>query len=115
MLRYLADHNFNERLLDALQVRCPGLDVRLCREEGLDAADDPLVLAWAAANHRAILTHDVNTMLAFASKRIKTGQPMAGIVEVDNDRPWSILIEDLLLVITCYESMDDLIVFVPLR
>jgi len=115
MLRYLADHNFNQPLLDAVIARCPDLDVRLCRDEGLAAAEDPLVLAWAADNHRAILTHDVNTMPGFAAQRIKSGQLMAGLVEVDDDQPWSILIEDLMLVVTCYENMDDLIVFVPLR
>lgn len=44
--------------------------------------EDPAVLAWAAAEGRVLLTHDVTTMTAYAIARVRAGEPMAGIIVV---------------------------------
>ncbi len=40
-------------------------------------AADPAVLAWAAAEERVLLTHDVATMTASAYERVRNGQFLA--------------------------------------
>jgi predicted nuclease of predicted toxin-antitoxin system len=46
----------------------------LAKHAGLSGADDPDILAWAAADDRVVLTHDVATMIAFAYARVNCGQ-----------------------------------------
>jgi hypothetical protein len=56
-----------------------------------------MVLAWAASEHRIILTHDVSTMTAYAYARVRAGEPMPGIFEVSRAVPIAIVVEDILL------------------
>lgn len=67
MLRLITDHNFDGRILRGLQRRIPHLDVVHAFAVGLAMADDPALLAWAAAQDRVVLTHDANTLVGFAS------------------------------------------------
>jgi predicted nuclease of predicted toxin-antitoxin system len=39
--------------------RCPDIDIGRAQDVGLGGKTDPEVLAWAAAESRVILTHDV--------------------------------------------------------
>jgi len=64
MLRLLADENFNDDIVRGLWLRQPDLDMVRVQDAGLAGADDPDVLAWAALNHRIVLTHDRATMFA---------------------------------------------------
>jgi len=67
----------------------------------LSAADDPLVLAWAAEAERLVLTHDVSTMADNAYQRVAAGQRMPGVFEVPRSMPIGQAIEELMLVIEC--------------
>jgi hypothetical protein len=55
-------------------------------------------LEWAAANDRIVLTHDRNTMVGFALARVAAGQPMPGLLVVDNTASIGQVISDLLLI-----------------
>ena len=81
-LRFLADENLDGDLLRALLRRRPDLDIVRVQDVGLAGADDAAVPAWAAANGRVLLTHDVNTVPGHAYARIRAGQPLAGVVAV---------------------------------
>ena len=59
MLRLAADENFNQDIIRGLLRREPDLDLVRVQDAGLSGASDPIVLAWAAAQDRLILTHDV--------------------------------------------------------
>jgi len=49
VIRFLADENFNGRILRGLLRRAPSLDVvRVQDLEKLPGADDPVLLEWAA-------------------------------------------------------------------
>lgn len=87
MERLLSDHNFSGRILRGLIRRLPGLDVLRASDVGLAAAIDPIVLEWAALEGRVLLTHDINTIPAFASARIKSGLPMPGVFVVASEMP----------------------------
>ncbi len=85
MLRLAADENFNGDIVRGLLLRRPELDLIRIQDAGLEGADDPTVLAWAAENDRILLTHDRATMPDFAYARLGSGQPMPGLF-VLNDR-----------------------------
>jgi len=75
MLRFLADENFNGRILRGLVRREPALDVIRAQDVGLTGAEDPEVLARAAEEQRLVLTHDVSTMTRYAYDRVRVGEP----------------------------------------
>jgi Domain of unknown function (DUF5615) len=59
--------------LRALLRRKPGIDLVRVQDCGLSGATDPEILAWAAAESRIILTHDVRTFSAHAYARVVKG------------------------------------------
>lgn len=99
MIRFLADENFSGGVLKGLQRVYPDLDVVRVQDTKLYKKPDPLILEWAAAENRVILTHDVKTMIPFAKQRIEAGLPMAGMVAFPDDFPIGKAIDDLLLLL----------------
>lgn len=97
MLKLAADENFNNDILRGLLRRNPEMDVVRVQDAGLSGADDPAVLAWAAAEGRVLLTHDVATMTRYAYERAARGEPMPGVFEVARTVPVALAIDDLLL------------------
>lgn len=116
MPRFLADENFNQRIVRGLLRREPGLDVAVAQDVGLGGTPDPDVLEWAAANGRVILTHDVTTLVPDAYARVAAGLPMPGVVAAADDIPIGSAIDDILLI---HHSSNDTdlegrVIFLPL-
>jgi len=86
------------------------------REAGLGGASDDAVLAWAAAHHRLVVSHDRRTMTAAARGRIRRGLPMAGLILFRQDCPVAVAIADLAILTeaTGAEEWRDGIAFLPL-
>lgn len=82
MIRFLADQDFNERILKGLSRADPAIDLIRARQIGLAAAGDRLILERAAAEDRVLATHDRQTMVAFAQERVATGKQMPGVLLV---------------------------------
>lgn len=61
-VQFVADENFNRRIVVGLQRRIANIDVVRVQDVGLRSADDPAVLQWAADHGRVLLTHDAKTM-----------------------------------------------------
>ena len=104
MLRLAVDENFNNNIVRGLLRREPDLDIVRIQDVGLSGADDPSVLAWAAQEGRVLLTHDVATITKYAYNRVRAGQPMPGVFEVNRAVPIGRAIEDILLLAEC--SLD---------
>jgi uncharacterized protein (DUF433 family) len=104
MLRLLADENFNNNIIRGLLRREPKLDIIRVQDTTFSGADDPIVLEWAAQEDRILLTHDVSTITHYAYERVRRGQPMPGIFEVNRGVSVGQAIEDILLLATC--SLD---------
>lgn len=99
MIRFLADENFNGRILRGLLRRVPDLDVVRAQDvAAISGRDDPAVLEWAGGDERVLLTHDVSTMRDHAYRRILAGKPMPGVFEVNTDLPIGLAIEELALI-----------------
>jgi hypothetical protein len=106
MLRLLSDQNFNGRILRGLRRRIPDLDVVRAPDVGLASADDQDLLAWAAAENRILVTHDINTVPGFAYERVRTGLSMQGVFLVPKSMSIGQAIDDLELAVKA-QTLDD--------
>jgi|SRR5215471_4808599 len=116
MLHLVSDENFNGDIVRGLLLRLPTLDLHRVQDVGLEEADDPTILGWAAANNRIVLTHDHATMPDFAYARVEAGQPMPGVFVVPDRIAVRQAIEELLLIETCSEQAEwaGLVMYLPL-
>jgi hypothetical protein len=114
-LRFLADENFDNRILAGLRRRQAALDVLRVQDTALVGAEDPAVLAWAAVEGRILLTHDAATIPHYAYERIGAGEVMPGVIEVPLHMPIGQAIEELLLVIDASRPEDwvNQVVYLP--
>ncbi len=116
VVHYLFDEDFNGRIVRGLRRRAPTLDTLTVQEVGLGTAADPEVLEWAANENRLLVSHDHNTMRAYAEERLGARQPMSGLLLVAQDYPLGQVIEDLVLMgeASMAEEWQGLILFLPL-
>ncbi len=116
MLRLLADENFNGDIVRALLLRQPDLDIVRVQDVGLAGVGDPEILAWAAANHRIILTHDRATLPDYAYKRLAAAEKMPGVFVLNDRFPIGEATRELLLIIAVSEQPEwsDRVVYLPL-
>jgi Domain of unknown function (DUF5615) len=116
-VKLLADENFRGAIVRGLLRRRPDLDLVRVPDVGLIEADDPTILAWAAAEGRMVLTHDAATFIGFAYDRVNAGLPMSGIIEVRQDLPIGPVIDDLLLLVDASHDgeWDGQVLYLPLR
>jgi hypothetical protein len=117
MLRLLADENLNHDLIRGVLRRMPSLDMVRVEDVGLREVEDASVLEWAAQEGRIILTHDVNTMPAFAFNRIRRNQAMPGMFVVSQPAALATVIADILVIAECSEGSEynDQVIFLPLQ
>jgi hypothetical protein len=106
MLRLLADENFNGDIVRGLLLRRPDLDVVRVPDVGLAGADDPDILAWAAAANRILLTHDRATMPGHACDRLAAEEPMPGVFILNDRFPVGQAIQEILLLVECSEQAE---------
>jgi len=97
MLKFLADENFNGRIVRGLLRRNPNLEIVRVQDLPIAGADDPTVLAWAAREGRILLTHDVNTITKYVYKRVAEGKSMPGVFEIKQSVAVGVAIEEVLL------------------
>lgn len=116
MLRYLADENFNGNIVRGLLRRRATLNLVRVQDVGLEGANDPRVLDWAARNNRIVLTHDRATMAAFAYARVESQLPMPGVFILNDRLSLRQAIDELLFIDTFSEQEEwsNLVVYLPL-
>jgi len=116
-VRFLADENFNRKIVVGLHRRIEDLDLVRVQDVGLRTAEDPEVLEWAAEHGRVLLTHDIQTVPDFAHQRVIAEQSMAGVIVVPALMALASAIEDLELVVGA--SLDgewgNHVSYLPLR
>src|SRR5271170_4157344 len=115
--RWLADENFNNDIVRALFRHKPDIDLVRVQDCGLSGASDPEVLAWAAAESRMILTHDVRTFSAHAYARVVKGQRMPGVFGVGRRVSIASAVEDILQITECSQAgeWEGRVLYLPLR
>ena len=116
MLRFLADEDFDHRILRGLELREPALDVFTVQTAGRSSSEDPANLAFAADEERVLLTHD-KRLIAFVLERVESGKRMPGVFVLHQDAPIGRVVEDLLdlALFSLAGVWDGQVIFVPLR
>jgi hypothetical protein len=99
MIRFLADENFNGRILRGVWRERPDADIVRVQDTAIYQAPDPQVLEWAAQAGRILLTQDVETMVGYANRRLAQALPMPGVIVVRDALPLGEVIEDLLILL----------------
>ena len=113
---FLADEDFNNRIVRGLLRRLPYLDLIRVQNTPLFGAPDDKVLEWATENRRVLLTHDISAIAVWANERFQRGERVAGIIVVPQAAPIGLIIEDILSVATVGtpEEFENRIVYLPL-
>jgi hypothetical protein len=116
MLRLLSDEDVHGDIIRGLLRRLPGLDLVRVQDVNLQGSPDPVILEWAGRENLVLITEDVNTMVGFAHARVAAGEAMAGVLARRPNSPIGRVIDDIELVVQCYEEEDirDQVVYVPL-
>lgn len=96
-IRFLADANFNQKIVAGLLLREPQIDFELPQNVIPERMKDPQVLELGAALGRAIVTHDVRTMPGWFWKFIDH-HLCPGLTLVPDSLPIRGAIDDLLLI-----------------
>lgn len=117
MLKFLADEDFNNRIVRGLRRRLQTLDIARVQEVGLTGKHDTEVLARAANEDRLILTHDAATMIDFAYSRIDKGLKMPGLIAVSQYLPIGDVIEELIMLAECSleSEWNRQVLYLPLK
>ena len=100
------DEDVNPRL--AIILRKRGFDVLTTAEADMLGQSDPEQLAFAAAQNRTVLTHNVRDYVMLAQRYAEIGQSHAGIIVADQVPLKSLLNRILKLLST--QTASDMIV-----
>ena len=117
--RFLADVNFNQRIISGLRRRIPQIDLVTAQDLGLDQAPDPALLEEASKLDRILLTHDINTMpqhFATYLDALPQGEHSPGVMLVAQGLPIGSAIQELYEIWSCslHQEWRDLFTFLPL-
>jgi hypothetical protein len=117
MIRFIADEDFDGRIVRGLLLRSKNLDLVRVQNVGLSGASDEKLLEWATDNNRILLTHDNRTMPRHVTDRLSHGLSVPGVLIVDNLAPIGLCIEELLIIDECStaEEWQNVILYVPMK
>jgi hypothetical protein len=96
--RFLADVNFNNRIVIGLRRRAPSVDIITVQDLGLRQTPDPQVLLEACELDRILVTHDVNTMPLHCTALLTSlpvGKPSPGIMQIAQEMPIGMASQEL--------------------
>lgn len=113
--RFLADADFNQKIVSGIRRREPSVDFQTASQGGVLRRPDSDVLLIAARADRILVSHDLRTMSAeFA--RFKQSQSSPGLIVVSQQTDIGLVIEDFLLIwlASSLEEWRDRIAFIPL-
>ncbi len=85
MIRFIADENFDGKIINGLRAKHPHVDLITAQEAGLAATPDPEILEWAVQADRVVLSRDTSTMKGYAEARVRVRLPLTGLL-LTNDR-----------------------------
>lgn len=101
MVAFLADENFDNRVLRGLLLRLPNIDILRVQDTVIAEADDPEVLAFAFAEKRVLLSHDFSTIPDYFKENFKNGIPNPGVIMVHTSLSIGAVIDDLEMIAFC--------------
>ncbi len=114
-IRFQADADFNQLVIDALRRRNPVIDFQTADDAKIRGLADPDVLAFAASEDRILVSHDCNTMPDHFANFV-TSQSSPGVFILAQDLPIRDALEELLLIWETSEAEEwvDTLQWLPL-
>ncbi|MEW6365065.1 MAG: DUF5615 family PIN-like protein [Acidobacteriota bacterium] len=100
-MRFLADEDFDNDIVRGVLRWRPSIDIVRAQDVELSGKRDDELLEWAARYGRAVLSHDVSSMLKHAHDRVAVGKPMPGLFAVSHSAQIRQVIEDMVLLVEC--------------
>jgi hypothetical protein len=97
-IRFLADADLNQALVDGVRLREPALDFLSAVEAGLEGMSDRAVLDLAANQGRILVSHDASTMPVYFVRFLNEGKRSPGVFLVPQDAVVRDVIDAILLV-----------------
>jgi hypothetical protein len=112
--KFLADEDFNVKILAGLLRREPAIDFQTAKLAGILGLPDHEVLAVATREGRVLVSHDRETMPGHFSRFI-AGVTSAGVLIVSQNLPIRDAIEEILLIWAATEAAEwrNRIAFLP--
>ena len=98
-VRFLADADLNEAIVSGVLRREAAVDFLTARAAGLRNLMDTEVLAVAAEQHRALVSHDVSTIPAHFRAFRNAERPSADVFLIAQSLDIGTAIEELLLIL----------------
>ena len=105
IIRFQADADLNQAIVDATTRREPGLDFQTAQDADLEGVQDPEVLARAAREGRILVSHDAKTMPRHFGDYI-THSTSPGVFIVPQHLPVRVAAEELLLIWSATEASE---------
>jgi hypothetical protein len=114
-VRFLADANFNQKIVSGLLLREPSIDFALPQTMIPERMKDPDALDLANSSGRILVSHDVTTMPRWFDQCVEE-RSCAGLILVPERLPIRDVIEDLLLIwrLTEAEEWTNRLEWLPL-
>ena len=104
-IRFQADANLNEDIVNGVLRRVPEIDFQSAHDAGLERLSDPEVLRLAAREERILVTHDRKTMPLHFGKFIEA-HTCPGVLIIAQDTEVHRAIEELILVWMASETEE---------
>ena len=104
-IRFQADNDLNQNIVKALRRLEPSIDFQTAHAANLRDLPDPEVLAYAANARRVLVSHDITTMPRHFGDFIQTADS-SGVLIAIQERPMSVVIEELLMLWMFDEAED---------
>ncbi len=98
MLRLASDADVHGDILRGLRRRRPEIDLVRVQDALAEGTPDREVLAWAATEHRVVITNDRNTLVGLAYQRVAAGESVPGVIATTNEQSIGSAIDDILLI-----------------
>ena len=116
-MKWLADENFDNDIVRGLLRQRRGFDVTRVQDVGLAGESDSIVLEWATRNERAILTHDLSTMIPAMQLQLQIHERCTPVLLVPHALATGLAIAEILLLDTCSVAADweAGVLYLPLR
>jgi hypothetical protein len=117
-VKWLADENFDNDILRGIRRRAAGFDfVRAQDIAEISGLDDEVLLEWATANGRTVLTHDLSTMIPAVHAQLRRFASCSPVVFVPDSVPVGLVIDEVLLLDEVSVEADSAtgILYLPLK
>lgn len=114
-IKFQADADLNERIIDAVRRRNPAIDFQTADEAGIRGLPDPEVLAFAASEDRLLVSHDCNTMPTHFAQFVAS-RHSPGVFMIAQDLPIGSATDGLILVWEASDAKEwiDVLEWIPL-